>query len=103
MTALVSPPVSLLLGEAGVFDPAPLVLAALAYQIVIVAFVTYLAWFWLVAHYPATNLASFTFLSPAFGVAFGGALLGEPIGPELIAAATLIALGIYLVNRPARS
>ena len=42
--------------------------ASLAYQAVWVAFVTYLAWFWLVRHYPAARLASFTFLTPLFGV-----------------------------------
>ena len=63
------------------------------------AFVTYLAWFWLVRHYPAPRLASFTFLAPLFGVAAGGLLLAEPMSPGLLVALALVATGIWLVNR----
>jgi drug/metabolite transporter (DMT)-like permease len=69
----------------------------------IVAFASYAAWFWLVTRYQASRLAAFTFLTPIFGVAFGGLLLDEPIGPGLLAALALMAAGIYLVNRPARA
>jgi drug/metabolite transporter (DMT)-like permease len=40
--------------------------SALAFQIVIVTFMSYLVWFWLVRTYPATRLASFTMLTPIF-------------------------------------
>ncbi len=85
--------------EAWPSDVAPLALGALLYQAVWVAFVTYLAWFWLVRHYPAPRLASFTFLAPLFGVLFGGLLLDEPLTPGLLAALALVACGIWLVNR----
>jgi drug/metabolite transporter (DMT)-like permease len=49
--------------------------------------------------YPASRLAAFTFLTPMFGVAFGGLLLGEPIRPPLLVAVAMIAAGIYPVNR----
>ena len=62
--------------------------------------VTYIAWFALIRAYPASLLSSFTFLTPLFGVAFGAALLGEPVH-DLIAALLLVAAGIYLVNRGA--
>ena len=61
----------------------------------------YLAWFWLVRHYPASRLASFTFLTPLFGVIAGGTLLREPITGLLLLALVLVGSGIYLVNRPA--
>ncbi|WP_410961559.1 EamA family transporter, partial [Salmonella sp. SAL4457] len=51
-------------GEAGVTRPTPVVLAALAYQGVVIAFATYLAWFWLLARYPAAEMAAFTFWTP---------------------------------------
>ena len=35
-------------------------LGALLFQVVIVTFASYLLWFWLIRHYPATRLASFT-------------------------------------------
>lgn len=73
--------------------------AILAYQIVVIASVSYLAWFWLVSRHRATTLHAFTFLTPLFGVAFAHLLLGEPITPALLAALALIAAGIVLVNR----
>jgi len=90
---------SLAVGEPGVFAPTPLVLACFLYQTIIVAFASYLCWFWLVAHYPAFKLASFSFLTPIFGLIAGGVVLGEPISAALILAMALVGFGIYLVNR----
>jgi len=86
-------------GEPGFTHPTPLALAALAYQAVIVAFVSYLIWFWLLQRYPASGLASFAFWTPLFGVLAGWLLLGDPLSGNLGVAAGLVALGIYLVNR----
>lgn len=102
-SALVLPCVSLALGEPGVITLTPLVLASLAYQTVLVAFASYLVWFWLVAHYPAGRLAAFSFLTPLFGVLAGALLLSERITPALALALALVALGIWLVNRPPRA
>jgi drug/metabolite transporter (DMT)-like permease len=90
-----------LFGEIGVFSATPLVIASLAYQIVIVAFASYLGWFVLVRIYPATRLVAFTFLTPVFAVAFGALVLGERVSVPLIVALVLVAFGIWLVNRPA--
>jgi drug/metabolite transporter (DMT)-like permease len=102
VSAAVLPLASLVTREEGFRGVTPLVVAALAYQIAIVAFASYAAWFWLVARYPTSRLASFTFLTPVFGVAFGGLFLGERLGPGLLAAVALVGAGIYLVNRPTR-
>jgi drug/metabolite transporter (DMT)-like permease len=75
------------------------VLPAFLYQAVWVAAITYVAWFALIRDYPASLLASFIFLAPLFGVAFGAALLNEPVSSRLLAALVLVAVGIYLVNR----
>jgi drug/metabolite transporter (DMT)-like permease len=101
-SALVLPFVSLALGEPGVIALTPLVLASLAYQVVAVAFASYLAWFWLVANYPAGRLAAFSFLTPLFGVLAGALLLSEKVSSALAAALLLVALGIWLVNRPTK-
>jgi len=90
---------SLALREPGVVSPTVPVLAALAYQAVIVAFASYLAWFWLLRRYPASDLASYLFWTPLAGVLAGWGLLGDPLSANLGAAAALVALGIYLVNR----
>ena len=100
-SALILLPLSAALGEPGVLAPSAVALTALAYQIVIVAFVSYLAWFWLLARYPASELSAFSFLTPLFGMAAGGLVLGERIGPALTIAMAFVAVGIYLVNRPA--
>jgi drug/metabolite transporter (DMT)-like permease len=76
-----------------------LVAAAFAYQAVAVVAASYLAWFWLIARYPATQLSAFTFLTPVFSVAFGGLILSEPVSLNLVAALALVASGIYLVNQ----
>jgi drug/metabolite transporter (DMT)-like permease len=73
---------------------------SLAFQIVVVCFASYLLWFWLMRHYPATRLASFTLLTPVFGLLLGALLLDEPITPRLMVALVAVALGIVLVNRP---
>jgi len=59
-----------------------------------------LSWFWLIRHYPPSRLASFTFLTPFFGVFAGGLLLNEPMTSSLLLALVLVGVGIYLVNRP---
>jgi drug/metabolite transporter (DMT)-like permease len=74
-------------------------LLPLAFQTVIVTFASYLVWFWLVRHYPATRLASFTLLTPIFGLLAGALLLHEPLTPRLLVALAAVALGIALVNR----
>lgn len=102
VSAAVALPLSWLLGEPGITAPTPAVLASLAYQTVIVAFASYLAWFWLLRRFLAGRLMVFSFLTPLFGVAFGVLLLGEPLTARFGFAALLVVAGILLVNAPAR-
>lgn len=98
-----------LLGAAAWWSGAPLpqtlstlAWASLGFQVIIVTFASYLLWFWLMRHYPATRLASFTLLTPVFGLLMGALLLGEPITARLVIALLAVAAGIVLVNRPAK-
>jgi len=50
---------------------------SLLFQGVVIAFASYLAWFWLLTRYYAGRLAVFSFLAPLFGVAFGVWLLAS--------------------------
>jgi len=75
--------------------------SSLAFQTVIVSFASYLVWFWLIRHYPATRLASFTMLTPVFGLLLGALLLAEPVTARLVIALAAVAAGIFLVNRTA--
>jgi drug/metabolite transporter (DMT)-like permease len=89
---------SFLLGEKGVTAVNGLVLASLAYQGVIVAFASYLAWFWLLTRYLAARLSVLSFLTPLFGMLSGVVFLSEPLSAYFALAALLIAAGIALVN-----
>lgn len=74
--------------------------AGMFYQGAIVAFASYLAWFWLISRYSAARLSSFSFLTPLFGMAAGAFFLHEQVGLALMLALALVAAGIQLVNRP---
>ncbi|SFS54034.1 Permease of the drug/metabolite transporter (DMT) superfamily [Sulfitobacter marinus] len=77
-------------------------IAGLAFQIIAVASIGFLAWFWLMSVYPASTVASFSFLSPVFSVILGWLLLSEDVTLSVWAALILVALGIYLINRKPR-
>lgn len=86
-------------GELTHFPTAPaLAWIALAYQTVVIAFASYLLWFWLVTHYPATQIAGFTFLTPLFGILAGSWLLGEHASLALLAGLVAIAIGMRLLR-----
>ncbi|CAE6710029.1 hypothetical protein R69619_01042 [Paraburkholderia nemoris] len=102
VSAVVLLALALGLGQARVETVTPLAVMSLAYQAVIVAFVSYLLWFWLLTRYIASRLSVFSFLTPLFGVTFGVLLLGESFSVRFLMAAALVLAGIALVNLPAR-
>jgi drug/metabolite transporter (DMT)-like permease len=99
VTAAVAPLLSLALGENWSLDYSAFAWTSLALQTVIGAFASYLAWMWMLRHYPATQLSSFTFLAPLFALVFGVVLLDEPLTLQLVIALSAVAAGIVLVNR----
>jgi len=76
-----------------------LVLASLFYQSVVVAFVSYLVWFWLIHRHTVSRLAAFTFMTPLFGVILGGFVLDEPVTLLVWIGLACVAGGLYAVNR----
>ena len=90
--------VSWTMGELGVIRLTPLVVAAFIYQCAVVAFASFLTWFWLLRRYLAARISVLTFLTPLFGVLAGVLLLGEPLTPSFAAAAAMVGAGIFLVN-----
>lgn len=100
MCALLLVPAGLALGEPWPTRLDGWPLAAFAFQAVVVTFITFLLWFWLVRHYPATKVAAFTLLTPLMGTLFGVLLLDEPLTARLAGAAAAVAVGIWMVNRP---
>ena len=102
VSSLVLPCVSLVLGEPWVWQWSAFAAVSMTVQVMVGAFVSYLTWMWLLGHYPATRISVFVFLTPVFALAIGSTWLDEPVGLQLVLAVLLVAVGIVLVNRPAR-
>ena len=83
-------------------DPQPIHVAGLLFQSVAVASLGFLVWFWLLSIYPASSVASFSFLSPVFAVILGWLLLGEQVSLRVWIALALVSTGIFLINRRPR-
>ncbi len=99
VTAAVTPLLSLALGERWALDYSALAWGSVFLQTAVGAFASYLAWMWMLRHYPATRMATFTFLTPLFALVFGVLLLGEPLTLQLLLALAGVAAGIVLVSR----
>ena len=80
------------------FAPTVLGWSSLAFQAVVVAFASYLAWFWMLRHYLASRLGALSFLTPLFGVVLGVWLLDEPLTMHFLWGSLLVILGIVLVS-----
>ena len=99
MAALVLPLLSAAKGEVWSLDWSSFVWFNMALQTVVGAFASYLAWMWMLRHYPATHMSSFAFLTPVFALLFGVGLLGEALTLQLGVALVGVGVGIVLVNR----
>lgn len=99
VTALVAPVLSLALGETWSLSYSAQAWGSLGLQTTVGAFASYLTWMWMLRHYPATQMSSFTFLTPVFALVFGVMLLGEILTLQLTLALVGVAVGIVLVNR----
>jgi drug/metabolite transporter (DMT)-like permease len=90
---------AVLVGEAHMPAASALAWTSLLYQGVVIAFASYLTWYWLVARYPAGHLAAFSFLTPVFGVFAAAMLLGDALSLNLLVGLVLVCAGLKLVNR----
>jgi drug/metabolite transporter (DMT)-like permease len=90
--------VALFTGQAGHVALTPIAVGSVLFQGVVVSFASYLAWFWLLRRYLASNLAVFSFMTPLFGVTAGVLVLGEPLTLNFVLGALLVLAGIGLVS-----
>ncbi len=97
--ALLMPMLSLATGEKWSFNYSAWAWASIALQTAVGAFASYLAWMWLLKHYPVNAISSFVFLTPIFALLFGAAWLGEVLSAQLLLGVVGVAVGIALVNR----
>jgi drug/metabolite transporter (DMT)-like permease len=79
----------------------PVIFAALFYQSVVVAFASYLVWFWLIQVYPVSLVSAYTFFGPIFGVLLGALAFREPLTAALLLGAAMVSGGMLLINWPA--
>lgn len=80
------------------FSSTPLAWLSLSFQSVVVAFGSYLVWFWLLRKYLAARLGVLTLLTPIFGVLAGVFLLGDTLTGGFIAGSILVLAGLLIVN-----
>mgnify|MGYP006189501749 FL=1 len=99
VTAAVTPLLSIALGESWGFGYSAMAWGSVFLQTAVGAFASYLTWMWMLRHYPATQMSTFTFLTPLFALIFGVVLLGEPLTLQLVLALLGVAAGIVLVSR----
>ncbi|MGH8815866.1 MAG: DMT family transporter [Achromobacter pestifer] len=71
---------------------------SVAFQSVVVALSSYLAWFWLLRRYLASRLSILSFMTPLFGVTFGVLILDEPLDRHFVLGAVMVLAGITLVS-----
>ena len=69
------------------------------FQSIIVVAGGFLFWLWLLSKYPASGVASFSFLTPIFTIFFGWLILGEVITTNFLIAAFLVISGLILINK----
>jgi len=99
VSTIALPFLSLALGETWSFHYSSFAWGSLALQTVVGAFVSYLAWMWMLGRYPATKVSTFVFLTPMFALLFGALWLNEAVTATLVLTLAFVAVGIILVNR----
>jgi drug/metabolite transporter (DMT)-like permease len=98
VSALVLLTVSPLFGSI-IREITPAIIGIFSFQVLIVVCIGFVAWFWVLSVYPASDMASFGFLAPLFGVFFGWLILDEQITLRFAGALAFVCIGIIMVNR----
>ena len=102
VSAIVLVPIAMIGGDT-VRQMTTMLALIFTFQVVVVVAFGFVLWFWVLSIYPASDMASFGFLSPLFGVLFGWLILGEEISATIIGALTLVSIGIVMINRRPRA
>lgn len=80
------------------FEHTQLAWGSLAFQGLLVSFVSYLVWFRMLRAYRAAQLGVLSFMTPIFGVVLGAIVLGEKLTVSFLAGAALVLTGLLVVN-----
>ncbi|NNE24223.1 MAG: DMT family transporter, partial [Rhizobiales bacterium] len=98
VSSVILMPAAPLFGEL-VRDFTPMIGGIFAFQVLVVVGVGFLVWFWVLSIYPTSDMASFGFLTPLFGVSFGWLILSEQVSIALLGGLAMVSVGIVLINR----
>ncbi len=77
----------------------PEILAIFSFQVIFVVSIGFIFWFWAISVYPTADMASFSLLSPLFGVFFGWIIFNDQITIEFLVALLLVIGGIVISNK----
>lgn len=94
-------PFALALSSFGDIVPSARLLGAFAFLVLCGSILAFLLWFHLLTVCGATAASSFHFLMPPLGMLFAWLVLGEHIVAQDLLGIVPVAIGIYLVTRPA--
>jgi|TARA_B110000495_G_scaffold72129_1_gene61691 drug/metabolite transporter (DMT)-like permease len=81
----------------------PGILAIFSFQVIFVVSIGFIFWFWAISVYPTSDMASFSLLSPVFGVFFGWIIFNDQITIEFVIALLMVIGGIVLSNKKVNS
>ncbi|HEY1864850.1 MAG TPA: DMT family transporter [Roseiarcus sp.] len=98
--ALAAPLAAYAFGEAPPAHLSATSVAALLWQGVAVAGISYALWFWTLTRYAVAQLSAFTFITPLVGVLAGWLVFGETLAWGFSLAIVLVIAGLALVNWP---
>jgi drug/metabolite transporter (DMT)-like permease len=96
-------PFAFTLADVGDFVPSARLLGAFAFLVLGGSILAYLLWFHLLKVCGATAASAHHFLMPPLGMLFAFLVLGEHVELRDLLGIVPVALGIYLVTRPAAS
>jgi len=103
IAGLATLPFAFMFESIGDIVPSWRLIASVAYLALIVSVFAYLLWFHMLNVSGATAASSYHFVMPPLGMLFGWLLLGERIAVTDLIGIVPVAIGIFLVTRPARS
>jgi drug/metabolite transporter (DMT)-like permease len=98
VSAVVVIPLAYWLGDT-VREPTAAIYGMFAFQVIVIVAIGFVVWFWILSVYPATSMASFSLLTPVFGIFFGWLIFDDTLTLSFAAALLLVGVGLVLVNR----
>lgn len=96
-------PFAYLFADVSDIVPSGRMFAALAFLVLLGSILAYLLWFHMLTVFGATAASAWHFVMPPLGMLFGWMILGEHVAARDLLGIIPVALGVYLVTRPARS